>query len=262
MKKEVLIAIPAYNEAQNIGSVLENLKALPIMDKADIVVINDGSADNTADICREHGVEVISHIYNLGYGSALKTAYKYAMRNDYEYVIQIDADGQHDVCNIERIYDALISKMPADIVIGSRFLKESTAFKVGFAKKFVIGFFNFIIKVSTKWKITDPTSGLQGLDKKAFSFYGTYGNFVTDYPDANMVIQMLLNNFTIKDVPAVMHERLVGESMHSGFKPIMYLFKMFISSIVVVMRAHYLGSRKKKALRKEQKVLASAGAGK
>jgi len=258
MKKELLIAIPAYNEEKNIAPVIESLLALPIMEKAEILVVNDGSKDNTLGVLKNYDINVISHIYNLGYGSALKTAYKFAIRNEYDYLIQIDADGQHDPCNIENVYDALTSKLPSDVVIGSRFLQGSKTFKTGFAKKFVIWFFNTMIKLFTHCKITDPTSGLQGLNRKAFTFYGTYNNFVTDFPDANMVIQMLLNDFTVKEVPAIMHERVMGRSMHSGLKPIMYLIKMFISSIIVVLRTHYKKTSRKKRAIKDQKALARA----
>ena len=244
---DVLIAIPAYNEEENIGILLDKLMKLPFMRKADILVINDGSQDKTEDICREYNVNIVNHVYNLGYGSALKTAYKFAIRNDYEYIIQVDADGQHDVCNIQNVYDALTSRNPADIVIGSRFLDQKTAMQVSFAKRVVMNFFISFIKLFAKAKITDPTSGLQGLNREAFSFYGSYNNFVIDYPDANMVIQMILNDFTIREIPAIMHDRISGESMHSGiWKPMMYTMIMFVSSVIVVLRERHNRKNRRK----------------
>ena len=123
-----------------------------------------------------------------------------------------------------------------DIVIGSRFLKGSSTFHISIIKRFCIKIFSFIIKLSTKTRITDPTSGLQGLNRRAFLYYSRYNHFASDYPDANMIIQMLLNGFEVSEVPAVMHERVSGKSMHSGLKPILYTIKMTVSSLIVILR--------------------------
>ena len=236
--KRTLVCIPAFNEEENIPKVLENLLSFQTSDfHYDILVINDGSTDETARVCSEHGVSVISHIYNVGYGAALKTAYKFAVSHEYDFIIQMDADGQHDVSNIQRIYEAFSETEDTDIIIGSRFMQESVSFHIPIHKKFAIGFFRKIIKLSTSNEITDPTSGLQGLNRRAFAFYAKFDNFAMDYPDANMIIQMALNNFTVKEIPAVMHVRLHGESMHSGFyRPIKYIIIMMLSTLIVIMR--------------------------
>ena len=105
-KKEVLIIIPAYNEAANIAAVLEQIENPDIAAFADVLVMNDASSDDTNWIVKQHGHEVVSHVFNLGYGSGLQLGYKYAIRRHYKYVIQMDADGQHDVCNIKNLYEA------------------------------------------------------------------------------------------------------------------------------------------------------------
>ena len=96
--KEVLIIIPAYNEEKNINKVLDKLEEPEITEIADILVMNDASSDNTNWIVKQRNHAVVTHIFNLGYGSALQLGYKYAIRRNYKYVIQMDADGQHDVC--------------------------------------------------------------------------------------------------------------------------------------------------------------------
>ena len=237
MNKDLLIIIPAYNEEDSIGKFLNTFEGAGIFEIADVLVINDGSKDDTSNIAKSYGANVVTHIYNLGYGCALQTGYKYAVREDYKYVIQIDADGQHDVSNIKNIYGELKdTDDKVEIIIGSRFLNGSISFKVNFIKKIAMKFFRFVIKSSTKQVILDPTSGLQGLSKSAFLFYSYYNNFVYDFPDANMIIQMLLNNFKIKEIPSVMHSREGGKSMHSGLKPIIYIFKMVINTFVVIAR--------------------------
>lgn len=242
MKKEVLIIIPAYNEEESIGIVLNKIREAQIDEIADILVINDGSKDNTEKVVRALKVPVLNQVNNMGYGSALQVGYKYADKNGYEYVIQLDADGQHDICNIKVIYDCLKNSAGScsgtpDIVIGSRFLNSSVNFKVSKIKKLVISLFTFVIKLSTKESVTDPTSGLQGLNRKAFTYYAGYGNFDYKYPDINMIIQMIMQGFSIKEIPAVMHERKTGEGMHSGIiKPMKYMVLITLSTISIVLR--------------------------
>ena len=238
-KKDVLVILPAFNEAECIGAFLDKLKESGVCERADVIVINDGSTDKTSQIVKNRGFEIITQIYNLGYGCALQTGYKYAVRNNYEYLIQIDSDGQHDVCNIENILNELKKDEFCDIVIGSRFLDESVSFKISGVKRFVIKFFRFIIKRSTKQVVLDPTSGLQGIRRRAFLYYSYYNNFVSNYPDANMIIQMLLNDFRIKETTAVMHARETGKSMHSGLKPVLYIFRMILNTMVVIMRERF-----------------------
>ncbi len=239
-KKKLLIIIPAYNEEKNIGELLDKLKAPEIAQFADVLVMDDASKDKTRQIVLEKGLEVVTHVFNLGYGSGLQVGYKYAINNGYEYVVQMDADGQHDVCNVVSIYQKLNTpdengKYP-DIVLGSRFLEGSQTFSISAVKKVAIAMFRFLIKLGTGRKVLDPTSGLQGLSKRAIAFYAGYGHFDDKYPDANMIMQMLLLGFRVEEVPSVMHARLEGVSMHSGLKPVIYMLRMMFSIIAVWIR--------------------------
>lgn len=239
-KKKLLIMIPAYNEEKNIGELLEQLKCPEIAAVADVLVMDDASKDNTRRIVLNKQLEVVTHVFNLGYGSGLQVGYKYAVRNDYDYVIQMDADGQHDVSNVVRIYEKLRTadengKCP-DIVIGSRFMEGSETFPISNVKKLAIRMFRFLIKLGTGKKILDPTSGLQGLSRRAFGFYAGYNHFDDKYPDANMIMQMLLLGYRVVEIPAVMHARTEGVSMHSGLKPILYMLRMMFSIIAVWIR--------------------------
>lgn len=138
-QKEVLLIIPAYNEEKNIGKVMDQLAQPEIAELVDVLVMNDASSDNTIWMVKQRGYAVVTHVFNLGYGSGLQLGYKYAIRRGYRYVIQMDADGQHDVCNIRKIYEKLKEKdtdgRTPDIVLGSRFMDGSAEFSVGFAKK-------------------------------------------------------------------------------------------------------------------------------
>jgi len=239
-QKEVLIIIPAYNEEKNIGPVLDSLTNGEIANIADVLVMNDASSDNTAALAKKKGARVVTHIYNLGYGSGLWVGYKYACRNNYKYVIQMDADGQHDVCNIKNIYDRLTKKdedgKDVDIVLCSRYMKGSSPFEASILKKIAYALFRTIIKLGTGRRIADPTTGLWGLNKKAFGYLAEFNHFDDKYPDANMIMQMLMLGYNVAEIPAVMHARKEGVSMHSGLKPIIYMFRMSFSIMAVWLR--------------------------
>ncbi|MEZ3433058.1 MAG: glycosyltransferase family 2 protein [Lachnospiraceae bacterium] len=257
-KKEVLIIIPAYNEGNNIRRTLTQLEQLNMKDCVDILVVNDASTDSTNWIVKEMNYPMLSQLFNMGYGCALQTGYKYAVRRGYQYVIQMDGDGQHDVCNIPAIYKKL--KEPdsggrcPDIVLGARFMEESADFPISLPKKIVYSMFRFLIRMTTGNKIADPTTGLQGLSRKAFLYYSKYNHFDDKYPDANMIILMMLAKFRVVEIPAVMHARTEGKSMHSGLKPFWYMLRVMYSVLIVLFRIKVLKIDAEVGLRSADKI--------
>lgn len=239
-EKSLLIIIPAYNEEKNIGPFLRQLRRSEVVKQADILVVDDASADRTGEIAAGMGCTVVRGIYNLGYGSGLQIGYKYALRNGYQYVIQMDADGQHDPCNAETLYAKLLERdengRGADIVLGSRFLEGSVTYPMPAAKRVAWALFRLLIRLGAGQRITDPTTGLQGFSRRAFSFYAQYNHFDDKYPDANMLMQMLLLGFRVEEIPSVMHPRTEGVGMHSGLKPVLYMFRMMFSLVAVWLR--------------------------
>lgn len=240
MQKEVLIIIPAYNEEQNIDKVLDRLSVPEISDVCDILVMNDASSDNTNWKAKKRSnVAVVTHVFNLGYGGALQLGYKYAIRYRYKYVIQMDADGQHDACNVLNIYNTLKTQINGsypDIVLGSRYLPDSAPYPVSFMKNIAYKIFRLIIKMATGKTIMDPTTGLQGISWRAMVYYSKFGHFDDRYPDANMITGMILKGYNVVEIPGVMHIRTAGKSMHSGLKPIGYMFHMFLSILGILIR--------------------------
>ena len=239
--KEVLILIPAYNEEDTIGPLLDKLENEGITAFADVLVINDASSDQTYWISRKYPVAVVSNVFNLGYGSALQIGYKYAVRRHYRYVIQLDADGQHDISNIKRLYNRLQTpdkdgECP-DIVIGSRFLEGSQSFPISKLKLLAVKFFRRLIHQVSGQTVLDPTSGLQGLSRRAFLYYSLYQNFNFAYPDANMIIQMMMLGYRVEEIPSIMHARESGVSMHSGIlRPMIYMMIMPLSMLSIYFR--------------------------
>lgn len=238
--KEVLVIMPAYNEEKSIEKILLELEQPEYASFADVLVMDDASSDGTHLLVKKRHHMLVTHIFNLGYGSAIQVGYKYAIRRGYRYVIQMDADGQHDVSNVRRIYERLKQEDAPDIVLGSRYMEGSADFPVSFAKRIAYALFRFFIRVFTKRKIADPTTGLQGLSRRAALYYSKYNQFDYTYPDANMIMQMLLLGFRVEEVPAVMYTRKAGTSMHSGLKPIIYMFQMTFSILAVLFRIKVL----------------------
>jgi glycosyltransferase involved in cell wall biosynthesis len=241
---KLLILIPAYNEAPNLEALFTNLKTVDLPLPADVLVVNDGSVDETGEFLRENGINHMTALYNLGYGCSLQAGYKYAVRRNYTYIIQMDADGQHDVLNIPRLFQALTEEGPGekkpDIVLGSRFMPESTPFPVSGLKQAAYAWFRFLLRRVTGFEkyLYDPTTGLQGLSRAAFVYYSKYGNFDALYPDVNMLAQMVLLQFTIRQIPAVMHPRRAGKSMHTGLlRQGAYMIHMTLSVLAVGVRS-------------------------
>jgi glycosyltransferase involved in cell wall biosynthesis len=230
MPKKCLI-IPAYNEEENIVSVIKGVKKHT---NADIIVINDGSTDMTGERAKTAGAFVISHPFNMGYGAALQTGYKHAVKKNYDLLVQIDGDGQHDPKYIPALFNEVESGR-CDVAIGSRFLGEGD-YPLGALKWMGIHILRFATRCFIHEKITDPTSGYQCLNKEVIETF-TKDIFPSDYPDANMIILLHWMAFTIKEIPVTMSPNPVGKSMHKGiFKVMYYFFKMFLSFLIALIR--------------------------
>ncbi|MCX5717490.1 MAG: glycosyltransferase family 2 protein [Nitrospirae bacterium] len=224
------IIMPACNEEGRIASTISGIRKFS---NADIVVVNDGSDDDTASEARKAGAVVIYLPSNLGYGAALQTGFKYALDKGYEFAVQMDADGQHDPASIKAIIEPAIAD-EVDVVIGSRFLDKGN-YKSPFVRRMGMYFFAVITSVVTGRTITDPTSGFQALNKKVMEFYASDA-YPTDYPDADVIIMLHRQGFRFKEVPVIMHNA-AKRSMHGGIlKPLYYIFKMMLSIFVTLLR--------------------------
>lgn len=231
-KDKVLFVIPAYNEAENIEKVLKEIKKDVAF--ADILVVNDASTDKTEEILKKNNVHYITNIFNMRYAMSIQTGLKYAKEHDYDYVIQFDADGQHIASEAKKLYDT-IKESNVDIVIGSRYL-EDTGYPCPFFRRVGTKIFEFMIKIFCKTKIADPLSGFQCLNKKVIQEYAKMGGY-PEFPDANLIIEMLYKGYKIKEVPVKMRLREAGESMHGGIiKPMKYMINMFYTIIFIVIQ--------------------------
>lgn len=229
---KILIVIPAYNEEKNIKKVIDELKS--DFKESDVLVVNDCSKDKTRYILEKNKINHINHCVNLGYSGAVQTGIKYVCYNDYDYVVQFDADGQHIAKEAKKIFDVAL-KTNADIVIGSRFIKK-TNYKHPFFRKIGTKLFSKIIKIFCKKNIYDPTSGLQCLNRKVIERYSKLGGY-PEFPDANLIIEMLFEKYTIEEVSVEMRQSNTGQSMHGGIiKPIKYMISVLYNITFIIIK--------------------------
>lgn len=232
MKDKVLVIIPAYNEEENIQKVINEINK--DIKYADVLVINDCSKDNTLKVLEKNEINHLSNVYNMKYALTIQTGIKYAYYNDYDYVIQMDADGQHIAGEAAKLYEEC-KKGNYDIVIGSRYIKN-LGYPCPFFRKIGTKLFSLMIRLFCHKKIADPLSGFQCLNKQVIKEYSMLGGY-PEYPDANLVIDMLLKGYKIKEVPVKMRLRETGESMHGGIiKPIKYMVTMFYTCIIIAIK--------------------------
>ena len=237
---KVLVVIPAYNEEKNIEKLIKEIK--DDLSYADILVINDCSKDNTRDVVEKNGINCITTVFNFKYAYAIQTGIKYACQNDYDYLVQLDGDGQHIPKEAIKLLNAIEEK-EADIVIGSRYLDKEN-YKSPIFRKIGTSLFSLLVKISCNKKISDPLSGFQVLNKKVIRKYAKMGEY-PEYPDANLIIDMILQGYKIEEVSIKMRNREFGESMHGGIlKPIKYMFLMTYTIIVVIL--NNIGRRRNK----------------
>jgi glycosyltransferase involved in cell wall biosynthesis len=229
--EKLLIVVPAYNEEGRVGRVVRDVKG--VLPAADVLVIDDGSADGTAAEALGAGAITVSLPLNAGYGAALQTGYKFAARNGYAIVGQIDADGQHHAEYLATML-AKLDEESADVIIGSRFLSSDGHYKPSLARALGIGLFARLASLITHERVSDPTSGFQLMRIDVARFFCSEV-YPTDYPDADILILLHRTGFRVREV-AVQMRPSPGQSMHSGHSSPYYVYKMMLSILVTVLR--------------------------
>lgn len=226
-----LVVIPAFNEAANVAAVVADVREnLPGFD---VLVIDDGSTDATAQAARAAGATVLRLPLNSGYGVALQTGYMYAVRQGYSTVAQMDADGQHQARYMPELLQ-LVRDGVADIVIGSRFLDRDGHYQPSRARKIGMGLFSRMASRIMRQHVSDPTSGYQVMRIEVARFFCS-DVYPADYPDADILILLHRSGFHVTE-RAVQMRMPQGKSMHAGHRSLYYVYKMFLSILVTMLR--------------------------
>lgn len=228
MKK--LIIIPAYNEEESISKTVND-----IIDNApefDYIVINDCSTDHTAQICRENNFNYINLPVNLGIGGAVQTGYRYAYENGYDMAVQVDGDGQHDVAFLKKMAETM-EKNDVDMVIGSRYI-EKQGFQSTFMRRVGIVYFSWLIRIISKVRITDPTSGLRMIGRRGIELFSK--DYPKDYPEPETTVAMLRRGMKVVEIPVVMRERQGGQSSIRAWKSVYYMIKVTMAILIESVR--------------------------
>ena len=237
ISSRILIIIPAYNEQANIHNTLKEIGALTSL-KPDVIVIDDGSTDATAQEARASGAQVISLPFNLGIGGAVQTGFQFAYERGYDVAVQVDADGQHDVSYLKTIIAPVLNE-DADMSVGSRFMpRQEKGYRSSFTRRLGIGFFVHLIGVLTGCHIYDPTSGFRAYNKKMIKLFAR--NYPHDFPEPEAIVLARKFGATIKELPVVMRKRQGGASSIRYFKSMYYMMKVTLAILLDMLKSRRL----------------------
>jgi len=235
-KDRILVFIPAFNEEGSIRNVVTGVRL--VVPAADVVVVDDGSSDQTTSEARSAGAIVVRHPFNLGIGGAMQTGLKYAEEFGYDYAIRLDGDGQHSTSEIVHFLDVLRSR-DADMVIGSRFLESSYDWDIPRTRWMGIQLYSAAVSAVTGTHSTDTTSGFCGMNRETICVLAKY--LPQDYPDVESRVIVHKAGLSQLELPVQMHARTAGVSSINLWKSIYYAFKVTIAVLTSAIKdiAHF-----------------------
>ncbi|MEK6282006.1 MAG: glycosyltransferase family 2 protein [Acidobacteriota bacterium] len=229
--RRVLIAVPAYNEEHNVGEVISRVRAS--VPEFDLLVVNDGSKDNTSQILTQLNVLTATHICNLGYGRAIQTAVKYAIRHDYDALITIDADGQHYPEEIRGLFEEFVDGR-WDMLIGSRYISKRSYSGVPMGRRIGMKLFSIVTKSTTGKRVYDTTSGLKVIGRNVFEPL-SYWYFVDFHAEA--IVYLLRLGYQVGEYPITVAKRMKGTSMYNALSHFKYPLKTLLMALLGIVQA-------------------------
>lgn len=232
----ILIIIPAHNEAASLAGVIAETRAsvtsVPV-GTAEILVVDDGSTDNTAEIALSHGVELLKLPFNLGIGSTMQTGFRFAQREAYDIAVQVDGDGQHDPSWLPSLIEPLIND-ECDMVLGSRYINKG-AYQGSTGRKAGTALFSRILSLMVGQKLTDATSGFRAINRSLIELFAN--DYPRDYPEVEALLLVHVSRRRVKEIPVAMRERGGGRSSINMFRSVYYMVKVLLALMVVATRA-------------------------
>jgi len=223
--------VPARNEEGAIGGVVSEIRAFD--PELDVVVVDDGSSDRTAELAAAAGAVVVRLPFNLGIGGAVQTGFKYALEHGYELAVRLDGDGQHDPGELPKLIEPVL-RGDADIVVGSRFADRDGAYRPPLARRLGIGIFARIVSVLVRQRVTDTTSGFQALNEHGIRLFAD--DYPHDYPEVEATVMVVRHRLTLLEVPVRMREREHGRSSITALRSVYYMIKVLLALLVGMFR--------------------------
>lgn len=236
----LLVVIPAWNEEECVAQVVKEVRTA--LAGADIVVVDDGSTDRTADVARSAGASVLSLPFHLGVGGAMRAGYRYASLNGYDAAVQIDADGQHDPKEVELLLEHL---GPCDVVVGARFAGRGD-YRVGGPRRWAMHLLALVVSRVAGTRLTDVTSGFRASNRRAIDV------FARDYPleylgdTVESLVIAARAGCTVGQVPVTMRPRVGGSPSQSVWKATVYLLRAMLVLLLAVIRRHETTARERR----------------
>jgi glycosyltransferase involved in cell wall biosynthesis len=230
-RRRSLAVVPAYNEADTVASVVASLhRAAPDFD---VVVVDDGSTDATARQAEDAGAEVLRMPFNLGIGGAVQAGFTYALENDYDFMVQVDGDGQHDPDEIVTLQAAMTQSPDMDMICGSRFATD-TGYIAPVSRRTGIHIFAFLLSRVVGQPVTDPTSGFRLYNRRAIQVFAR--DYPHDYPEVEAVLMLHHHRLRMREVAVRMFQRGGGTSSIRSGKSAYYMIKVLLALFVGLAR--------------------------
>jgi glycosyltransferase involved in cell wall biosynthesis len=227
-----LAVVPAYNEARSIASVVRSLhEQAPDFD---VIVVDDGSTDDTALRAAEAGASVLRLPFNLGIGGAVQTGFVYALEHGYECMAQVDGDGQHEPAELGKLVEAMHTNPGVDVVCGSRFVARGGGYRAPISRRTGIQLFAFVLSAISGQRVTDPTSGFRIYNRRAIGLFA--GDYPHDYPEVEAVLLLHAHRLRMIEVPVQMHHRNSGRSSITRGRSLYYMVKVSLALMVGLLR--------------------------
>lgn len=235
--RRVLVIVPAWNEEGSVAQTVAEVRAAN--PTVDLVVVDDGSTDRTAERARAAGAAVCQLPFNLGVGGAMRAGYRYAARHDYDVAVQIDADGQHD----SRFLPALLARLDGaggeervDVLIGARFASSDDSYRAGGLRRVAMAMLAFVLSRMARTKLTDVTSGYRLANRRALRLFAQHypAEYLGDTVESLVIA--LRNGLVVRQEPVQMRVRQSGVASQSTAKAVLYLARAVVALALALVR--------------------------
>ena len=231
MSPRTVAVVPAFDEEEAIAGVVRDVRAFD--PEIDVVVVDDGSRDRTADAAAAAGAVVVRLPFNLGIGAAVQTGFRYALERDYDVAVRLDGDGQHDAAELPKLL-APLERDEADVVTGSRFHGDDGSYRPPLGRRLGITWFAKLVSMLSRQRVTDTTSGFQALNRPAIALFAR--DYPSDYPEVEATVLLLKHRLRLVEVQVEMRERETGSSSITFLSSLYYAIKVTLALFVGMAR--------------------------